>query len=71
MSIEYWCDNCGTEPKIKTGNKINYCPCCGKYGSLHNRRKSKWVISYNDEDDSDYIKLDVEQIRRDAGKRLE
>jgi len=71
LSIEYWCDNCGFEPKIRTGNKINYCPCCGNYGSLHKRRKSKWVILYDGEEDLGHIKLDVEQIRRDAGKRPE
>lgn len=36
---EYWC-NCGAEPQIGGGNKVKYCPICGKQ-TLHKRRNVK------------------------------
>jgi len=32
---EFWCGQCGAEPKIQTGNEIRFCPCCGGRGYLH------------------------------------
>ena len=33
----YWCE-CGAEPEIFSGNKVKYCPICGRQ-TLHRRIK--------------------------------
>jgi DNA-directed RNA polymerase subunit RPC12/RpoP len=33
--IRYWCEQCGAEPKIITGNEVKWCPCCGGYKTLN------------------------------------
>ena len=52
----YWCE-CGAEPEIFSGNKVKYCPICGRQ-TLHRRiKETKQVEKERYEEPKEFYRL--------------